>query len=361
MPLGQTRETLHTLFANDEGHGGVQIYVSQHGEVVFDEAAGWAAPNVAMTADSISLWMSSGKPLIATAVLQLFEAGACALNDSVASIIPEFAAHGKEGVTIKHLLTHTGGFRSADIHWKPAPWGQVIERVCAVRPEPRWVPGERAGYHVDGSWYILGEIIQRVTGQPLPDVLHERLFEPLGMHNTSLGITPERATAYGGRITQVVNTAVQPPVLFEGLNGQEGLSVIRPGGNMRGPTRELGLFYEMMLRGGKNVLQVETVELMQQRHRKGMYDQSFRHIIDWGLGLIINSNLYGSESVPYGYGRHAGRNAFGHSGRESSTGFADPEHDLVIVVVFNGMPGAAAHQQRMQSLLEGIYEDLGLA
>ena len=95
--------------------------------------------------------------------------------------------------------------------------------------------------------------------------------------------------------------------------------------------------------------------------RVGMRDETFKHKLDWGLGFIINSNHYGARTTPYGYGRHASRRTFGHSGFQSSTGFADPEHGLVVAAVTNGTPGEPRHTERFSEITEAIYEDLQLA
>ncbi len=96
-------------------HIGAQLYVSRRGSPVAQLALGDSRPGVPMTTDSILLWLSSTKPIGAVAVLQLMERGLLKLDDPVARHIPEFAAHGKDTVTIRHLLTHTGGFRWVDI------------------------------------------------------------------------------------------------------------------------------------------------------------------------------------------------------------------------------------------------------
>jgi CubicO group peptidase (beta-lactamase class C family) len=75
---------------------------------------------------------------------------------------------------------------------------------------------------------------------------------------------------------------------------------------------------------------------------------------------MINSLIYGREETPYQYGPHASPRTFGHSGNQSSAGFADPENALVVVVIFNGMAGEAKHQPRMRMTLAAVYEDLGL-
>ena len=137
-----------------------------------------------------------------------------------------------------------------------------------------------------------------------------------------------------------------------------------PGGNGYGPIWELGRFYEMLLARGawesRRVILPQTVEAFTTPSRVGMTDVTFKHVLDWGLGFIINSVQYGAETVPYGYGHHASPRTFGHSGYRSSTGFADPERGLAVALAFNGTPGDEAHERRVRLLLDGIYEDLGL-
>jgi CubicO group peptidase (beta-lactamase class C family) len=89
-----------------------------------------------------------------------------------------------------------------------------------------------------------------------------------------------------------------------------------------------------------------------------MVDATFKHVLDWGLGLIVSSVQYGAETVPYGYGHHASSRTFGHSGYRSSVGFADPERGLAVAVAFNGTPGNEQHEMRVRSVLDSIYEDL---
>ena len=75
----------------------------------------------------------------------------------------------------------------------------------------------------------------------------------------------------------------------------------------------------------------------------------------------MQSNRYGADTVPYGYGPHASERTFGHSGSRSSIGYADPQHGLVVACVFNGAPDEAKHDARMREVNTLIYEELGLA
>src|SRR5260370_10494136 len=91
-------------------HIGAQLYVSQNGKRIADLAFGLSHEGVAMTPDTIMLWMSSTKPITVVAIAQMWERGKIALDDRVAKYIPEFGARGKKSITIRHVLTHTGGF-----------------------------------------------------------------------------------------------------------------------------------------------------------------------------------------------------------------------------------------------------------
>ncbi len=252
-----------------------------------------------------------------------------------------------------------------DVGWPGEPWEAIVARICAMKPEPRWVPGEKAGYHQASSWFILGEVVRRVDGRPFELYVREEIFKPLGMADSWVGMPPERYRAYReqGRIAAMWATE-GPERKLHGWDAEERCVRSHPGGNGYGPMRELGRFYEMLLGrgalGGAEILSPQAVEALTARHRVGLMDNTFKHALDWGLGFIPNSAQYGPETVPYGYGHHASRRAFGHSGYRSSTGFADPEHGLAVALAFNGTPSNEAHERRVRSVLDAIYEDLGI-
>jgi CubicO group peptidase (beta-lactamase class C family) len=102
------------------------------------------------------------------------------------------------------------------------------------------------------------------------------------------------------------------------------------------------------------------VREMVSRQRRGMMDQTFRQVMDWGLGVIINSaHLTPIERLPYNFGSSASADAFGHGGAQSSISFADPARELAVVILFNGMPGEPKHHARMRVVLEALWADLG--
>jgi CubicO group peptidase (beta-lactamase class C family) len=363
IELPRTRALLEEGIARKEQLG-AQLAISRGAERA-ELTLGERQQGQEMTADTLNIWLSTTKPLTAAAFAILWQRGKADLDDRVASVIPEFGNGGKEAITIRHLLTHTAGIRMLNVGWPEASWDEILAKICAARIEPRWVPGKKAGYHLASSFFVLGEVIARLAGKPFRDFVRRELFEKLGMENCFIGMPEERWKDYGDRIGRMYSTEQERvmPRSWHNLPHTTGSS---PGGNGYGPMNELILFYEMLLRHGKTrsgekLLEPQTVEALVSPQRVGMVDLTFQTKIDFGLGFIVNSRHYGAELLPYGYGSHAGRRTFGHSGHQSSTAFADPENDLAVALFVNGQPGEPRHTHRFRELVDAIYEDLNLA
>lgn len=349
----------------DKGlHPGEQIYVSRHGAILADEAFGESRPGVSMTPETLMLWLSSGKPVAAIAVMQLIEQGKLRLDDRVEKTVPGFGRGGKAGVTIRQLLTHTGGFRPFGLDWPRMSWEEIIEQVCATPLEEGWTPGGRAGYHTASSWFILGELVRRTDGRNFAQYVREEIFLPLGMHDCWIGMPRETYLKYGERISGIFDMQ-EGSAVERDWTSELNMTGCSPGGGAIGPASQLGILYETLLNGGERdgvrILGPETVKLMISRQRVGLFDETFNAVIDWGLGFVLNSRPKGLQMMPYGYGNHATEGTFGHSGYQSSTGFADPVHGLVVVILTNGLPGEARNHRRFRTLDNTLYEELGLA
>lgn len=345
-------------------HTGCQIYVSRHGNIMLDDGLGESRPGIPMTPDTINLWLSAGKPLTAVMILQAWEREQLRLDDPVIRYIPEFGQGGKAPITIRHLLTHTAGFRNVETGWPDVSWDASLARICAAPLEDGWVIGRSAGYHTSSSWFILGEILQRIRGRAYEQILHDDLLTPLDLNDTWAALPADQHSRYGNRIGGLFardQGALQPL----NWNDPARSAVASPGSNTRGPIRELGRFYEMLLKQGagmkQRILTPQTIEAMTARHRVGDYDQTLGHVIDFGLGVIIDSNRYGAETVPYGYGRTCSPRAFGHGGAQCSQGWCDPETGLVVAYVFNGRCGEAQHNRRTRQINDAIAIDVGIS
>lgn len=345
-------------------HPGAQVCAWHDGEPVVNAGVGIARESVPMTAESVNLWLSAGKPIGAVAAMLLVQDGLLELDEPVAMYWPEFGSNGKEQITIRHILTHTAGIRTAEVAASKTDLEEVLSIITNARLERDWRPGERAGYHAFSGWQVLGEVIRRVSGQDYDEFVAGRIFGPLGMSSSSYRLSP----------TDVQELDEQLSVMHKTKNGHaevdpayapEATSTFpRPGGGLRSTASDVVRFYRMLLDFGEldgtQLLKPEFATQITSPQRTGMKDETFGHVMDWGLGVMFDNKVHG-PAAPYGYGPHASAKTFGHGGRESSTGFADPEHNLVVAIAFNGMPGELVNDRRLRAVTKAVYEDLELA
>jgi CubicO group peptidase (beta-lactamase class C family) len=342
----------------DGTHIGAQLYVSRDGVPVADLAIGEARDGVAMTTRTLMIWFSMTKAVTSIAVAQTWERGALDVDDPVARFVPEFGANGKERVTVRHLLTHTAGIPHADDILNGTPWREPRdENLARIYAAPLdYEPGTRAGYHAAAGMSVLGEVVARCSGAAFEDYVRREIFGPLGMTDSWVGMPGDAYEAYGDRIGVMHNTASGAATPLRGIDSARAAASPMPGANGRGPMRELGRVYEMLLghgeREGVRLLSPVTVAAISARHRTGMLDETHGIVIDWGLGFAIDTAAMG---------RHCSRRAFGHGGHQSSIAFCDPEHGVVVAVVCNGMPGRERHDARLDAISSAVYVDLGIA
>ncbi len=143
-----------------------------------------------MTEDTIFDAASLTKVLAGTpAMMLLIEREKVALEDPVAKFIPDFARHGKELVTVRQLLTHTSGLRP-DISTRPAWEGQATAIRMACDEQLQSPPGTVFRYS-DINLFLVGEIVQRVSGKKLEEFCATEIYRPLGMKDT--GFLPSQS------------------------------------------------------------------------------------------------------------------------------------------------------------------------
>lgn len=341
----------------DEGlHVGAQWYVSLGREVFADAALGWARPGVPMTPDTLMIWFSSTKPVTAVAIAQLWERNQLRLDDPVAEYIPEFGQNGKDRITLRQVLTHTGCFARALETRLDIPGPEAARALAEATLDEDCTPGRTAQYHPLSGWYVLGGVLSRVARKGFPRYLRDEVFAPLGLLHCWIGMPPQRYDAYGELIGHMHNTDTGTPEADPVFDSREACALAVPGGNGRGPMRQLGQFYEALMEGGEldgvRVLREPTVEAMVSPHRLGTKTPVGDEAAPWGLGIALDELRFGG---------HTSVRTFGHSGSRSSMAFCDPVHKLVVAVVFNGRPVPANDARRMFAFSNAIYEDLGLA
>jgi CubicO group peptidase (beta-lactamase class C family) len=163
---------------------GLQVAVYHRGQQVVDAVAGLADPATRRpyTSETPVYCYSVVKAAASTLVHMLVERGRFGYDTPVAELWPEFASHGKDRVKVRHVLNHTAGVPGI-------PLTTTIEDLCdwdkmcaaIADAELWWEPGTKIGYHAYTFGYIVGEIIRRVTGKPISEVLREEISGPLGI------------------------------------------------------------------------------------------------------------------------------------------------------------------------------------
>jgi CubicO group peptidase (beta-lactamase class C family) len=179
-------EPLRELFAAKLASGedqGASLAVIIDGEMVVDLWGGWAdeGHTVPWTENTITCVFSTTKTMTTLAALVLVDRGELDLDASVAAYWPEFAAHGKERIKVRHLLSHTSGVSG----WEQPvtiedlyDWDKSTAMLAAQAPW--WEPGTASGYHPLTYGHLIGEVIRRVTGRRLGEFFAAEIARPLG-------------------------------------------------------------------------------------------------------------------------------------------------------------------------------------
>ena len=223
------------------GFNGTWLY-AEKGEIVSRGALGWRDPDGThpILEDTIFQLASVSKQFTATAVMLLIREGKLSLEDRIVEFFPELNAY--SGVTIRHLLTHTGGVPDYfdDSDWFYNIWNnehrvpgnsEIVRFLCESKVKPLFAPGEKFEYSNTG-YNLLAETVERLSGVPYEEFLQKRVFEPAGMTSTRCchirrdGAPFEnyaRATVFeDGRFVYDIDSKTYGNVTaFDGLNGDD--------------------------------------------------------------------------------------------------------------------------------------------
>jgi CubicO group peptidase (beta-lactamase class C family) len=363
-------------------HLGVQVYVSWHGEVVIDTAAGLRDDGNALERDDLIVWFSAGKPLLAAAVCRLWQTGALDLDAPVARYVPEFAVGGKDAVTCRHLLTHSAGrLRASDPDRATALFAMDYEPAVRVAltadMHPEDTPGRQPSYTSSIlSWTILSEVVRRLDGRRFDRYVIEEVCGPLGM-TCHYGFTEAQLRTLGGRVTTYDRTPRKARYLNVG-DAEEGARIrkvletgslqrsLDPGAGLWASARDMGRFYEFLCRrvttpDGANdrgtVLDASSVAAMTRPQRPSFFAET--PLVDFGLGVTLEARRHGYEHA--NFGSYCAQGTFGHQGHGSPMAYADPENGLVVAFNGNGLPGRIVGKRVWLAVSDAIYRELGLA
>ncbi|WP_165943407.1 serine hydrolase domain-containing protein [Roseicella aquatilis] len=347
-PLERLCATIERHIAEGH-HPGAQVAVARHGRLALFRSFGRArvSPDVAADARTLFLMYSNTKVVTAAAVWMLVEEGLLRFSDTIAQHVPEFAAHGKDGITVLQLLTHQGGFPSAVVPPEiMADHAAVRHAVCGFTLE--WTPGSRVRYHPASAHWTAAVLIEAITGQDFRGFIRSRLLAPLGLADEVFVGLPE---AEHGRATDIHDPPVEgrfPPREAENT-GAHHLAGI-PGGGGYGTARGMAAFYQMLAQGG----QLNGVRVLSPRMIEFATRNFTGERIDDYMGLPmcrgIGPHSRGEGPVARGLGTIAHPRTFGHGGVGSSYCWADPTSGVSFAFLSNCRQTEEFHNRRMDVL-----------
>lgn len=206
------KKELQNHFQSDEP--GVTLIVAKKGEIVFSGAAGMAnlELNVPMKANNVLRIGSITKQFTAIAILMLQEQGKLSIQDDISKFLPSYPTKDKK-ITIEHLLTHTSGIRSytslPGFMQKIRDDKSTSEMLDVFKDKDMlFDPGTEFSYNNSG-YFLLGVIIEKVSGMTYEDFIEKNIFEKIGMKNSYYGradqIIPNRASGYELENGEIIN------------------------------------------------------------------------------------------------------------------------------------------------------------
>ncbi len=304
---------------------GAVVLIGNQGEVVYRRSFGYRSlepKKIPMTEETIFDLASLTKAIATTtAIMQLAEQGKLHIEAPVARYWPAFKKNGKGSITVRQLLTHYSGLRP-DLSLQPkwSGYKKAMAKVVAERPD---IPPGSGFIYSDINFEILGELIRRITGQPLDKYCAEHIFKPLGMRDTgfkpSLSLHDRIAPTQYTLQKQRCGEAHDPSCFnMGGVSGHAGLF---------STADDLSVFAQMLLNKGsfqgKKILNAKTIELMTSPQsppgRKKLR----------GFGWDIEAPFYSNREELFPMG------AYGHLGYTGTALWIDPVTDTYIIVLTN--------------------------
>ena len=348
-------------------YGGASLALWQQGRPILSLHGGEASPGFPWTATTPCLIWSASKGVAAAVILHALQEKGIPLDTRVADLWPEFAAAGKDRITLAELLSHRAGLAAIDRKGLAITDHEGVAEALAAQT-PNWDFDGSHGYGARTFGFLADEIVRRVTGETL-GARWERLFRaPLGLDlwfGLPENLTDSAATVHAPK-------APPAPSPFSKAFGDPASLTRRalsePGGTltpsvMNTPAMRtasipslgsiatadaLAGFYSLLAGDGGGVFQPETLALMRTTLAKGP-DRVLIDETSFSAGFMTNEfGVYGpSPSV------------FGHPGAGGSIAFADPEHGIGFAFIPSAMHPGALPGARTRKLLAALYGTAG--
>jgi CubicO group peptidase (beta-lactamase class C family) len=345
---------------------GVAMRVTQRGRTLYEGVHGFAdrAAGRPLAPGDVFVSMSVGKQFTNMVLLGLIEEGRLSLNTQLAEVLDAFKGPAWRGATIAQLFMHSAGVLPA-VPQVPPDMLIRPERLAAfvAASGPQYTPGTRIDYSIIAAHAVLAEIARAIDGgtRSFAEIVRERLFIPLGMHDTFLG-PREDLLARACPVKACYDTpGLADPRALEGL----GALLCIPGGEVPAggyftTLGDLQRFVDMLASGGaldgRRVLSRSMLAFC-TRNRSGDrpnhlwdYTRAFRGWEPWPACLGYGFYVRGDCLTPGPFGVLNSEGTFGGIGAGSTAFWVDPERALGVVFLSSGLMEDSYHLQRLQRL-----------
>lgn len=343
---------------------GTVVLVARDGQVIYRRAAGFTdrEARVPMREDTIFRLASVSKPLVSATVMKLVEEGRLKLDDKVTDFLPDFRPKLADGtappITVGQLLNHTSGlsysfFEPAGSAYKTLDVSDGMDLRPGLtldgdlkllsRTTLAFPPGK--GWHYSLAIDVLGAVVEKATGEPLPRAVADRVTTPLGLKDTGFTVSdPARlGAAYAdgkpAPLRMTDNNLVPfagNAVRFAPSRALDPTAFPSGGAGMVGTAGDILRFLETIRTGGAPILKPETVKTM-MKDQVGQQAQTQGPGWGFGYGWAVLDDPTGTKT-PQAAGTIQWGGAYGHNW------FVDPQARLTVVAftntAFEGMAGA---------------------
>lgn len=356
-------------------HPGITVSIRRRGKILMSRGIGHAlgnGPEDDATADKVLMTpatpvclYSTSKGITALLMHMLVEDGLVNVMDPVSFYAPEFAANGKENITIHQILAHRGGIPGlpSDVPLETL-WDEDKTWDLLCEAEPIITDGSKLAYHAITGGFVLERVVRQVTGDNINAYIDKKIRQPMGMKYFTYGIEPEHqdkmAPTYatgprpGLLLRAFLKRALGTPDIktLESLcNDPRFQEAIIPAGNLVGTADEVSAFFQMMLNGGKwgrrRICAPSTVARAVQEFGNRSVDQTLLIPLRYSAGLML-----GDE--PFGIWGPDSRRAFGHLGLVNKFAWGDPERELSVAILTTGLPLVSHHIPPLINVIRSI-------
>lgn len=357
--------------ANFERYGdvGAACAVYHHGQPVVDLWGGVADARTARPwrVDTIACMNSATKGATTICALLLAQDGSLDLDAPIAAVWPEFAAGGKDTITLRMVLAHRAGLARIDGPAADEPTDPERVLAALAAQAPNWEPGTAQGYHVTSMGWITGEVVRRVTGRRLGRFFAEEIAAPLGLE-LWIGLAEEEESRYAPfvefnpELRKQLETVMSGTTLPAQVLGASRLWELDLHANSRhfhagefpfangiGTARALACMYaarHQAMNSQPLLTEATLADAVTPQSAPGELDLITGYQRRYGTGFLITPSLWADT----------GPRAYGHDGAGGALGVADPDLGLGFGYLPNQMIFLGRPYQRAGDLLDAACQ-----